>query len=154
MKCIKTNISKLAQFAVHVFFMIAGYYAFGCPIETIRRRLFKIIKIFIFSYKSSIFMCGIYSICDWYFLLGVNNPSVSLNKHIEYIGDKLSLNVYIFHVLIGGAIGIVWNHIQTTACADKVFAWMLPIITVVIAVLWAYLLEKGKVVLKKRRVRG
>ena len=46
MKCIKTNISKLAQFAVPVFFMIAGYYAFGCPIETIRRRLFKIIKIF------------------------------------------------------------------------------------------------------------
>ena len=87
-------------------------------------------------------------------MLGVNNPSVSLNKHIEYIGDKLSLNVYIFHVLIGGAIGIVWNHIQTTACEDKVFAWMLPIITVVIAVLWAYLLEKGKVVLKKRRVRG
>lgn len=62
--------------------------------------------------------------------------------------------MYIFHVLIGGAIGIVWNRIQTTACADKVFAWMLPIITVVIAVLWAYLLEKGKVVLKKRRVRG
>lgn len=79
--------------------------------------------------------------------------SIKIIKDI-YEGDKLSLNVYIFHVLIGGAIGIVWNHIQTTACADKVFAWMLPIITVVIAVLWAYLLEKGKVVLKKRRVRG
>lgn len=43
-------VSKLSQFAVPVFFMIAGYYAFGSNDEIIKRRLFKIIRIFIFAY--------------------------------------------------------------------------------------------------------
>lgn len=82
-------------------------------------------------------------------MLGVNNSSVSLNKYIEYIGDKLSLDVYIFHVLIGGVIGGAWNHIQTTTWANHIFAWIYPIITVAITLIFAFFFEKGKVALKR-----
>lgn len=39
-----------SAYAVPVFFMIAGYYAFGKNEETVKRRLIKIVKIFIFAY--------------------------------------------------------------------------------------------------------
>lgn len=43
-------ISYAAGFAVPIFFMIAGYFAWGAKTETIKRRLAKIIKIFLFAY--------------------------------------------------------------------------------------------------------
>ena len=43
-------ISTLSGFAVPLFFMIAGYYSFGNGPEVIKRRLSKIIKIFIYGY--------------------------------------------------------------------------------------------------------
>ena len=45
-------ISSASSYAVPIFFMIAGYYAFGKDEKTIKRRLVKIIKIFIFAYIS------------------------------------------------------------------------------------------------------
>lgn len=45
------EIIKFASaYAVPVFFLIAGYYAFGKNEDTIKRRLIKIVKIFIFAY--------------------------------------------------------------------------------------------------------
>ncbi len=43
-------VKKLAAFAVPIFYLTAGYYAYGKNVDTIKRRLFKIIKIFIFAY--------------------------------------------------------------------------------------------------------
>ncbi len=43
-------ISKMAQFAVPVFFMITGYYALGCTDTVIGKRLIKILKIFMYGY--------------------------------------------------------------------------------------------------------
>lgn len=45
------DIVKCASaYAVPVFFLIAGYFAFGKNEDVIKRRLFKVIKIFIFGY--------------------------------------------------------------------------------------------------------
>lgn len=43
-------IKSISSYAVPVFFMITGYYAYGMDDKTIKRRLIKIIKIFIFAY--------------------------------------------------------------------------------------------------------
>ncbi len=43
-------ISLLCQFAVPIFLMISGYYAYKCDESVIKRRLIKIIRIFIFSF--------------------------------------------------------------------------------------------------------
>lgn len=42
--------SKAGAFAVPIFFLIAGFYAFNKQEKTIKQRLLKIIKIFIFAY--------------------------------------------------------------------------------------------------------
>ncbi len=43
-------VQNICGYAVPIFMMIAGYYAFGKDSATIKRRLFKIIKIFIVAY--------------------------------------------------------------------------------------------------------
>ena len=43
-------VSRLSQFAVPLFFMIAGYYAFGCDENVVKRRLIKILKILTVGY--------------------------------------------------------------------------------------------------------
>lgn len=43
-------VSKFFNFAVPVFFMTAGYYSFGCTENAVKRKLAKIIKIFIYAY--------------------------------------------------------------------------------------------------------
>ena len=46
-------IPKAAGFGVPIFLMISGYYAFGKDSDVIKRRLIKIIKIFLFAYYVS-----------------------------------------------------------------------------------------------------
>ena len=43
-------IARLSLFGVPIFFMISGYFAFDANPEIIKHRLFKILKIFFFSY--------------------------------------------------------------------------------------------------------
>ena len=43
-------IKSLSMFAVPLFYMIAGYYSYGCDYEKIKRRFIKICKIFVFGY--------------------------------------------------------------------------------------------------------
>lgn len=43
-------VHDVFHYAVPLFFMIAGYYAFGRMPDVIKRRLTKIVKIFVFSY--------------------------------------------------------------------------------------------------------
>jgi peptidoglycan/LPS O-acetylase OafA/YrhL len=45
------------------------------------------------------------------FALALKNYDKSICGLIDFIGDKLSLNVYIFHVIISGVITLVFKHI-------------------------------------------
>ena len=44
------------------------------------------------------------------FLLAIKNPTVHVNKAFEFIGDKLSLNVYIFHIIIAKVLKVFIIH--------------------------------------------
>lgn len=43
-------IKSISLFAVPLFYMIAGYYSYGCDHVKIKRRFIKICKIFVFGY--------------------------------------------------------------------------------------------------------
>ena len=63
-------IKDVASYAVPVFFMIAGYYAYKKDQSTIKRRLLKITKIFLYAYIlffvfSAAFAVYNYQIGDW-----------------------------------------------------------------------------------------
>lgn len=45
------------------------------------------------------------------FLLALNNPTVHVNKAFEFIVDKLSLNVYIWHIIIARILNVFINHL-------------------------------------------
>lgn len=45
-------MSSASSYAVPIFYMIAGYYAYGKDSDVIRRRLIKIVKIFFYAYVS------------------------------------------------------------------------------------------------------
>jgi hypothetical protein len=47
---------------------------------------------------------GIILLATSLFLLAVNNPSISINKKVEILGEKYSLYVYLIHILVAGVI--------------------------------------------------
>ena len=57
-------LSHIFLFAVPYFFMIAGYYSYGCSVQKIRKRFIKILKILIFAiicwfgFKAVIHLCN------------------------------------------------------------------------------------------------
>lgn len=286
-------ISGLAQFAVPVFLMVAGYYAFGCSESVIKRRLFKILKIFVFAYlcffayravfqlkngtivewlatnfsyktiiKYVVFCTIDFAIPLWYliamietylfwffvvkyrkenqilkmilvlfvlqvlsiticetngfpwfyktnfvtralpwflfgywihskgeiiikkrndsilglaalagavivlvpivqkttvkfscvgivffaialFLLAVKHPKKTISKVVEYIGDRLSLNIYIFHSILAGVIDITFKKMLKIDIAGGMwYQWLKPILTLGAAIFLAFLIEK------------
>jgi len=98
-------IKYMATFAVPLFFMIAGYYSFGCNEEKIKRRLIKIIKILIFG----IFSYSIYHIMTYNFGYWIAN-----------LWSLKGLIYFICFCTIDGATPL-WYLI---AMAETYFVWM------------------------------
>lgn len=69
------------------------------------------------------------------FVLAINNPSKSINHMIEFVGDKLSLYIYVLHIAIGGIVGII---VATLGYLEsKYYLWLRPIIVVITSILVA-----------------
>lgn len=88
------EIIKLASaFAVPVFFLTAGYYSLGKNEDTIKRRLIKIVKIFIFAY----------------FVFFIFNASIKFknNELMEWLASNYTFKALVKYILfctIGFAI--------------------------------------------------
>lgn len=88
------------------------------------------------------------------FMLAIKNPTFSIAKPLEFIGDKLSLNVYIFHPLFGGIIYKFINLFGFTQ--NNIWLTIRPIITAVVSLLVSWILYKINVsvelaILKKHK---
>ena len=110
-------IAKISDYAVPVFFMIAGYYAFGKTDVVIKRRLLKICKIFIFAYLFKL----TYSLAVTVY----KNTGVA-----EWFSENFSL----------------YSPIKYIIFCDTGFAvtlWYL-IVMIEIYLLWLFIVKKGK----------
>ena len=67
------------------------------------------------------FAFGLFNLC-------LKNPGHSVCKPIEYIGEKLSLNIYIFHILIAGVIDVISSRILGIPTKSNVWLWCRPVI--------------------------
>lgn len=88
-------IKYASAYAVPLFFLIAGYYAFGKNEDTIKRRLRKIINIFIFAY----FVFFIFKV-----LVACKN-----NEIIEWLASNYTLKELVKYILfctVGFAISL------------------------------------------------
>lgn len=78
------------------------------------------------------------------FVIAIKHPDKTGFKPIAYIGDKLSLNIYIFHVLIDGLIKIIFKVVFKVNIYGTLFLWLNPLITLAITVAFSFVLEKVK----------
>lgn len=87
------------------------------------------------------------------FVIAIKYPDIVICKSIAYVGDKLSLNVYIFHVLVAGVIDFAFQlafHVDTDG---NVFLWIKPILTVIATIMFSWMLYNGKQLFIKKRGR-
>ena len=84
------------------------------------------------------------------FTLALKNPGRSVCRPLEYLGEKLLLNVYILHVPVSGVI--LWGaaHILKVNTDSIVFLWLYPILTMIGAILLSWIIE---LILHGRRTR-
>lgn len=80
------------------------------------------------------------------FTLAIKVLDKSYCKPLEYVGDKLSLNVYIFHMLVASVLYIVCSkYLLNIDLHVGLLSWIHPILVVVLTMAWAQILEKVKI---------
>lgn len=75
------------------------------------------------------------------FVIAIKLPNKSYCKPLEYIGDKLSLNVYIFHPLIGFVTLRLYQLLFGVNLQTGLLGWVLPFAVVVLTIVFAQVLE-------------
>ena len=112
------------------------------------------------KWKLLVFMCGGYIISTIKILTGIRIDISSIgimmysiaiflialqnsNKHVcnmlEYVGDKLSLNVYILHVPIGGIIMAIARQLNLSS---NIYLWIHPVLSIALTLLISYLINR------------
>ena len=89
-----------------------------------------------FTPNFSEFAIVIYSIS--LFLLAIKNPTVHISKIFEFIGDKLSLNVYIWHIIIARILNVFINHLGLAQ--NNIYLTVRPIVVVFFTLLISWLI--------------
>ena len=76
------------------------------------------------------------------FLFGIINKENYFIKPLEYIGEHLSLNIYIFHIFISEAIYGIFKYTAPSYTQSIIFHWSNPILVALGSILFAYVINK------------
>lgn len=80
------------------------------------------------------------------FLIGVKNPNIKITRFIEFIGDKLSMYIYIFHLMISW---LIMSQVKFLGInIDGIYSYFYPIFTLTVTILISALFN---LILKKRK---
>ena len=94
-----------------------------------------------FDMKCNIASFGHFPYALSYFLLALKYKEKSICHFFEYLGEKLSLWIYIFHVPISTAIKRFVKIILDVEIEDHIYVWVHPIITVLVVILFSYIFD-------------
>lgn len=82
------------------------------------------------------------------FLFAINNPNKYFSKTLKYIGEKLSMLIYIFHIL---TIELVTKMATNLNIYDiYIFKWLQPIIVILVSIILSYFGNKILEYVKRR----
>ncbi|WP_408071413.1 acyltransferase family protein [Butyrivibrio sp. JL13D10] len=106
----------------------------------------EFIAFFHVIFKSRLdFSCvGIFLVSASLFIAAIKYKDISVSKTIEYLGDKLSLNVYIFHSIIAWIFVVVAECLLPIDTANGLFPWINPVLTAVATIFLAQIIEAKK----------
>ena len=133
---------------------LLGYYIYNIEIEKIKKIENRVLVFcgmigmmiacipILFSLKVNFSSIGYIPYATAIFLFAIKNGGYSISQKMEYLGEKLSLWVYIFHVPMSIVISHVCSKIFKVDIKSTLFSWCFPIITVVVVVIFSYLFEK------------
>lgn len=135
-----------------------GYYIHSLPKEKIERinnwEIFGIagiglvIVLLMLDLKIKFSVVGYIPYATALFLLAIKNGEKSICRPLEYIGDKLSIWIYIFHVPTSSVVRRVAHKLLGTDTEIGLYSWIHPLITVCAVISIAYVfnavLEKVK----------
>lgn len=85
------------------------------------------------------------------FILAVKNPDLSVCKAVEFTAQKLSLNIYVFHVLVAGALNFILGIIFHHPVENAVYLWLRPVIVLLLTALLSFVLYKLKTLLGAKK---
>lgn len=88
------------------------------------------------------------------FLLGAKNPDTSVSKFLEYVGEKLSLFVYIFHILISGIYGLLATRLFHIDLESAFYQWTRPLLVISFSILIAFVVNKIQTIICNRRKKS
>ena len=86
------------------------------------------------------------------FLIAVYYYDMPIYEPIAYIGNKLSRNVYIFHVLVAGGLSFGFHHILNIDVEGDFFKWTKPIMTVAATIILSWMIYSVSLYLQKHNV--
>lgn len=94
--------------------------------------------------KASIdFSCvGIIAYSIAVFMIALKMPNRSYCKMLEYVGEKLSLNIYIIHMLVYSVFNIVCLHFFKVDYKIGLLSWLYPLLIVLNLIFLSFLLKK------------
>lgn len=91
------------------------------------------------------FSCvGVFILSMSLFIIAMKYKDVSISSGVEYLGNYLSLNVYIFHSIIAGIFIIIANRLLGIDTATGWFPWVNPLLTVFVSIMVAYIINSFK----------
>ena len=120
-------------------FKLIAMAVFGCAISIVPSVFHLPIKCSVIGYIPYAFALFTLTLKD--------HSSRSSCKLIEFIGDKLSLDIYIYHKLVGIILSIFCVKIMKLDLTGIVFLWLRPVIVLILTTLLSWILY----VFNKRR---
>jgi surface polysaccharide O-acyltransferase-like enzyme len=85
------------------------------------------------------------------FALALQEPEKGICRPLEFIGDKLSLYIYVFHLIIGGNIILKICNFLHVSVSEEIYAWFRPVLAVIMTTIFSAVLYYGLEFLKKRK---
>lgn len=87
------------------------------------------------------------------FALTLKNPSKSICRPVEFIGDKLSLYIYIIHAPLARAVGFSFRNFLNVNTLANPYLMFRPIIVLLITLIMAWIIYKVKMVALREKRR-
>lgn len=80
-------------------------------------------------------MLGIIPFAFSLFALALKDPNVSICRPLEFIGEKLSLYIYLLHVPVRGVIIFLFGRVFRSNIYSKIFLWTKPLMVLLSTIL-------------------
>lgn len=73
------------------------------------------------------------------FIIAIKYPNIKVNKFINYIGDSLSMYIYIYHIVVSNILLFIANILDLK---NDIYLFFHPIVTLIVTILFSIISNK------------